>query len=111
MEFDNLPGHERDHPPVRAPRGPGAPKTEEDMFLLIFEYIDRIFNAVRPHKLLFMAIDGRHRRQDEPAALAPVQGREERSIKATESKLSAPSSPPRASPCRRRSKRRASTST
>ena len=28
------------------------------MFNLIFEYIDRILNIVKPHKTLYMAIDG-----------------------------------------------------
>ena len=35
-----------------------APKDEEEMMVAIFEYIDRIFNIVRPRSLLYMAIDG-----------------------------------------------------
>ena len=35
-----------------------APKNEEEMMVLIFEYIDRIFSVVRPRRLLYMAIDG-----------------------------------------------------
>lgn len=35
-----------------------APKNEDEMMILIFEYIDRIFSIVRPRKLLYMAIDG-----------------------------------------------------
>ena len=35
-----------------------APKNEDEMMVLIFEYIDKIFNIVRPRKLLYMAIDG-----------------------------------------------------
>ena len=35
-----------------------APKNEDEMMVLIFEYIDRIFSVVRPRKLLYMAIDG-----------------------------------------------------
>ena len=35
-----------------------APKNEDEMMVLIFEYIDRIFSVVRPRRLLYMAIDG-----------------------------------------------------
>ena len=34
------------------------PKNEDEMMVLIFQYIDRIFSVVRPRKLLYMAIDG-----------------------------------------------------
>ena len=35
-----------------------APKNEDEMMLIIFEFIDRLFSIVRPRKLLYMAIDG-----------------------------------------------------
>lgn len=35
-----------------------APKTEEDMMVKIYEYIDRIMNIVRPRRLLYLAVDG-----------------------------------------------------
>ena len=34
------------------------PKTETEMFNLIFEYIDKIIKIVKPSKTLYMAIDG-----------------------------------------------------
>ena len=33
-----------------------APTTEEEVFLTMFDYMDRLFGMVRPRKLLFMAI-------------------------------------------------------
>lgn len=35
-----------------------APKNEDEMMIAIFEYIDRLFNIVRPRRVLYMAIDG-----------------------------------------------------
>ena len=47
------PTHSHPHTPHRAP-----PKDEDEMMEAIFEYIDRIFNIIRPRRLLYMAIDG-----------------------------------------------------
>ena len=35
-----------------------VPETEDDMFIAIMEYLDRVFACVRPRKVLYMAIDG-----------------------------------------------------
>lgn len=35
-----------------------APKTEAEMFTLIFEYIDRVVSIVQPSKTIYMAVDG-----------------------------------------------------
>jgi len=33
-----------------------APTTESEVFLVIFDYIDRLFSIIRPRRLLYMAI-------------------------------------------------------
>ena len=45
--------HPASHPEDRPP-----PETEDDMYICIFDYLERVFAAVRPRKLLFMAVDG-----------------------------------------------------
>ena len=42
--------HPASHPEDRPP-----PETEDDMYLSIFAYLERVFAAARPRKLLFMA--------------------------------------------------------
>ncbi|KAJ3247232.1 5'-3' exoribonuclease 2 [Chytriomyces hyalinus] len=44
--------------PCCHPEDKPAPNTEEEMFIEIFSYIDRILGIIRPRKVLFMAIDG-----------------------------------------------------
>lgn len=59
IEYDNLyidmNGliHPCSHPEDREP-----PSCEEEMYVNITKYIDRLFAAIRPRKLLFLAIDG-----------------------------------------------------
>lgn len=59
LEFDNLYVdmngliHPCSHPEDRDP-----PKTEAEMYCNVMKYVDRLFAAVRPRKLLFLAIDG-----------------------------------------------------
>ena len=56
-EFDNLYldmngiVHPCSHPEDRPP-----PSTEEEMMLAIFQYTERVFNMVRPRKLLHIAV-------------------------------------------------------
>lgn len=44
--------------PCSHPEDGAAPSTEDEMFLRIFAYVDRIVNVVQPQKLLYLAIDG-----------------------------------------------------
>lgn len=45
-------------PPSLSAHHRPAPKNEDEMMVAIFEYIDRLFNIVRPRRVLYMAIDG-----------------------------------------------------
>jgi len=59
VEYDNLYVdmngliHPCSHPEDRE-----APTTEAEMYLNVTKYVDRLFAAVRPRRLLFLAIDG-----------------------------------------------------
>ena len=59
MEFDNLYVdmngliHPCSHPEDRE-----APTTEEEMYVNVTKYVDRLMAAVRPRRVLFLAIDG-----------------------------------------------------
>ncbi|KAJ2597169.1 5'-3' exoribonuclease 2 [Coemansia sp. RSA 1286] len=59
VEFDNLyldmngVVHPCCHPQFRE-----APKTEEAMMLEVFKCLDRVFNLIRPRKIVYMALDG-----------------------------------------------------
>ncbi|KAF5308626.1 hypothetical protein FQR65_LT18023 [Abscondita terminalis] len=59
--------------PCTHPEDKPAPRNEDEMMVAIFEAIDRLFNIVRPRKLLYMAIDGVAPR----ATLPPEKAKEE----------------------------------
>lgn len=44
--------------PCCHPEHGDAPKTEAEMYCKIMEYVDRLFAAVRPRRVLYLAIDG-----------------------------------------------------
>lgn len=46
------------HPCSHPEDGGAAPLTEADMYVRVTKYVDRLFAAVRPRRLLFLAIDG-----------------------------------------------------
>jgi 5'-3' exoribonuclease 2 len=44
--------------PCSHPEDRDAPATEAEMYVNVTKYIDRLFCAVRPRRLLYLAIDG-----------------------------------------------------
>eukprot|EP01124_Arcella_intermedia_P032280 TRINITY_DN74_c0_g1_i1.p1 TRINITY_DN74_c0_g1~~TRINITY_DN74_c0_g1_i1.p1 ORF type:complete len:1068 (-),score=283.68 TRINITY_DN74_c0_g1_i1:40-3042(-) len=44
--------------PCSHPEHKPAPKSDDEIMVAIFEYIDRIFSIVRPRRVIYMAIDG-----------------------------------------------------
>ncbi|OMJ13392.1 5'-3' exoribonuclease 2 [Smittium culicis] len=44
--------------PCCHPEGREAPKNEEEMMMEIFKCLDRVFNVIRPRKVVYMALDG-----------------------------------------------------
>ena len=44
--------------PCSHPEDREAPTTEEEMYANVTKYVDRLFAAVRPRRLVFLAIDG-----------------------------------------------------
>lgn len=44
--------------PCTHPEDKPPPKNEDEMFIAIFDCIDRLVSIVRPRKVLYMAIDG-----------------------------------------------------
>ena len=44
--------------PCSHPEDRDAPTTESEMYINVTKYVDRLFAAVRPRRLLFLAIDG-----------------------------------------------------
>eukprot|EP00611_Tribonema_gayanum_P022927 TRINITY_DN4709_c0_g1_i2.p1 TRINITY_DN4709_c0_g1~~TRINITY_DN4709_c0_g1_i2.p1 ORF type:complete len:310 (+),score=71.88 TRINITY_DN4709_c0_g1_i2:188-1117(+) len=59
MEFDNLYVDMNGiiHPCAHPEDGP-QPKTEEEMYVNVMKYVDRLMSAVRPRRVLYLAVDG-----------------------------------------------------